>query len=99
VTWAGTVTDQFPLPVDPKYVSGEAGSSYVTGKWSNQSHLTLESKEALKDFTVFSVLWPERGGSPVKFSATLNDDGVLTVTRPDGKTDQITLTDDSLKLN
>jgi hypothetical protein len=99
VTWAGNVTDQFPVPVDPKYVSGEVGSSYVTGKWSNQSHLTLESKESAKEFTVFSVLWPERGGNTVKLAAALNDAGVLTVTRPDGKTDRLTLTDDSLKLN
>ena len=100
VTWAGNVTDQFPVPVDPKYFSGEVGSSYVTGKWSNQSHLTLESAAPAKDFTIYTVLWPERGtGKAMKFSATLDGLGVLTVQRPDGKTDQITLTDDSFKLN
>src|SRR6266446_2773401 len=60
VTWDGSVTDQFPVPVDPKYTTGEAGSSYVTGKWTNQSHLTLESAEAAREFTVYAVLWPER---------------------------------------
>jgi hypothetical protein len=99
VTWAGSVTTKFPVPVDPKYVSGEVGSSYVTGKWSDQSHLTLESKEAAKEFTVFSVLWPERGGHAVKLSATLNNAGELIVTRPDGKTDRLTLTDEALKLD
>ena len=98
VTWHGSVTDQFPVPVDPKYVSDEAGSSYVTGKWTNQSHLTAESVEPATEFTVFAVLWPERGGErPVALSARLRD-GVLEVTRPDGKTDHITLTDTSLEL-
>ena len=93
------MTDQFPVPVDAKYLTGEAGSSYVTGKWSNQSHLTVESTEAAKSFTVFAVLWPERGANKsVALSATLGADGELTVVRPDGKTDRVNLTDDALKL-
>lgn len=100
VTWVGAVTDKFPVPVDPKYVSGEVGTSYVTAKWSNQSHLTVTSVQAAQKFIVFAILWPERGlEENVKLSATLNDAGVLTVPRPDGKTDRIVLTDDSLKLN
>jgi hypothetical protein len=98
VTWHGSVTDQFPVPVDPKYVSGEAGSSYVTGKWTNQSHLTVESADEATDFTVFAVLWPERTSStPPVLKAALKD-GALSVHRPDGKTDLITLTDTSLEL-
>jgi hypothetical protein len=96
VTWRGRVTDQFPVPVDPKYVSGEVGSSYVTAKWTNQSHLTVESAEAATNFTVFAVLWPERG-SPKPLHATLND-GQVRVERPDGKTDEIVLTDTSLEV-
>jgi len=99
VTWKGSVTDRFPVPIDPKYVSGKAGSSYVTAKWSNQSHLTAESTEAAKSFTVFAVLWPERGtNQAATLSATLGANGVLTVARPDGKTDRISLTDSSLIL-
>jgi hypothetical protein len=98
VTWHGSVTDKFPVPVDPKYVSGEVGSSYVTGKWSDQSHLTLESAEAATAFTVYAVLWPERASStPAALRATVND-GALRVTRSDGKTDLIALTDTSLEL-
>ena len=98
VTWHGSVTDKFPVPVERKYVSGEAGSSYVTGKWSDQSHLTLESAEAAKEFTVDAVLWPERTlSTPAALRVTLND-GVLRVTRPDGKTDLIAVTDTSLDL-
>ncbi len=98
VTWHGSVTDKFPVPVDPKYVSGEAGASYVTGKWSNQSHLTVESARAAKEFTVYAVLWPEReSSSPAGIKASA-DDGVLHVVRPDGKSDLIALTDSSLEL-
>lgn len=100
VEWQGSVTDKFPIPIDPKYVSGEAGASYVTGKWSDQSHLTATSAAAAQKFTVFAVLWPERGADKsVTLSATLGDDGMLTIPRPDGKIDRLTLTDDSLKLN
>jgi hypothetical protein len=98
VTWRGSVTEKFPVPVDPKYVSGEAGSSYVTGKWSDQSHLTLESAEAATEFTVYAVLWPARASStPLALRAALHD-GALQVTRPDGKADLITLTDTLLEL-
>ena len=95
VTWSGRVTDQFPVPVDPKYLKGEAGASYVTGKWSNQSHLTLESAEAAHEFTVFAVLWPDRSTSPqrAKLNVTLQPGGALEVTRPDGKRDIIRVDD------
>ena len=98
ITWHGSVTDKFPVPVDPKYTTGEAGASYVTGKWSDQSHLTLESAKPGTEFTVYAVLWPERSSSaPAKLTTVLHD-GALQVTRPDGKTDLITLTDTSLEL-
>src|SRR6185295_12052699 len=58
--WRGAVTEEFPVPVDAKYTKGEITGSYLTGKWSNQSHLTVESVDAAKDFTVFAVLWPDR---------------------------------------
>jgi hypothetical protein len=99
VSWRGSVTDRFPVPVDEKYLTGEVGSSYVTGRWSNQSHLTAESTEAARSFTVFAVLWPERGTNrSVSISTTLDAGGKLVVVRPDGKTDDVNLTDDSFKL-
>ena len=99
VRWHGTVTDQFPIPVDLKYVAGEAGSSYVTAKWSNQSHLTVESTEAAKSFSVFAVLWPERGPkNAAALPVSVGPTGVLAIARPDGKADQVKLTDDALKL-
>ena len=96
VRWQESVTDQFPIPVDPKYTSGETGSSYVTGKWSNHVHFTAESIEAAKAFTVYAVLWPEPSGSaPVSLEAELRD-GFLSVKRPDGKTDKLAMTDTAL---
>ncbi|WP_438481912.1 heparinase II/III domain-containing protein [Oleiharenicola lentus] len=97
VQWNGNVTDQFPVPVDPKYKRGEIGGSYLTGTWHDQAHLTLESATAAGEFVVFSVLWPERGTTPAKLTATLNGNQ-LTIVRPDGKTDLLTLSDDSLIL-
>lgn len=98
VTWHGSVTDKFPVPVDPKYPSSEIGSSWVTAKWTDQSHLTIESAEPAKEFTVFAVLWPERASSkPIALTAAIKD-GSLKITRPDGKTDHIALTDTSLEI-
>jgi len=92
VKWSGQVTDQFPVPVDPKYVKGDAGASYVTGRWSDQSHLTLESADAAKEFTVFAVLWPDRS-TVSKLSVTLHPGGALEISRPDGKRDFVRVDD------
>jgi len=99
VTWQTRITDQFPVPVDTKYASGEAGGSYVTGHWGNQAHFTAESAEAAAHFTVFAVLWPEREGAPAHaLAARLDARGRLVIERPDGRTDTLTLTDESLTL-
>jgi hypothetical protein len=96
VAWKARAFTEFPVPVDPRYVSGELGSEYVTGSWHDQGHLTLESAEPAAEFTVYAVLWPERGtGAPPAVRASLADD-VLTVARPDGKVDRIRLTDSAL---
>jgi len=94
ITWVANTTDQFPVPVDPKYTRGEAGGSYVTGKWSNQSHLTLGSIEAEREFTVFSIIWPERG-NVAKLDARLCEGDTLEIKRPDGKTDFVRVSDTS----
>ncbi len=98
VNWRGSVTDRFPTPVDTKYVSGETGSSYVTGKWSNQSHLTVESTEAAADFTVFAVLWPDREAG-VSLPVKAVDDATLEVKRPDGRTDFVCITDTTCEIS
>jgi hypothetical protein len=73
-------------------ITGGAGAGYVTGKWSNPSHLTLESTEAAPEFSVFTVLWPERG-RPAKLEAQLRDGGTLEIMRPDGTTDFVRVSD------
>jgi hypothetical protein len=99
VVWRGQVSDQFPVPVDQKYANGEVGGSYVTGKWSNQSHLVLESSEGAKDFIIYAVLWPERGTKAARVSARLGEDGWAEIERPDGKKDRIVLSDNKLVIN
>ncbi|MBA4136231.1 MAG: heparinase [Opitutus sp.] len=96
--WTGRVTDHFPVPVDPKYARGEITGSYLTGKWHDQQHLTLESQDAATSFTVWSVLWPERNGTaPVELQIASTGDAFI-VTRPDGRTDTFLLTDDTFDL-
>lgn len=98
VVWRGSVTDQFPVPVDPKYAKGEVTGSYLTGKWHNQQHLTLESSGSATNYTVWTVLWPERNGAaPVALKAEWQS-GAFVITRPDGQTDTLTLTHDSINL-
>jgi hypothetical protein len=98
ITWHGTVTTQFPVPVDMKYVERPSLAAYITGSWHDQAHLTLESTTAAGDFTVYAVLWPERGTQPAAITAKLGTDDALTIVRPDGKTDLITITDTTLAL-
>ncbi len=94
----GTTTTEFPVPVDPKYTKADSGSPYITGSWHNHAHLTAESAEPAKEFTVFAVLWPERGAQPATAAATLDASGTLTIRRPDGKTDRVSLGDTALSL-
>ena len=96
--WHGTVTDRFPVPVDPKYAKGEVTGSYLTGSWHNQQHLTLASTEAAQSYTIWTVLWPERTGSVPPALNAVWTLGALVISRPDGKTDRLRLDDHSLAL-
>jgi hypothetical protein len=92
VQWSASITDQFPVPVDAKYLRGEVGGSYITGEWSNQNHLTLESGQAQNEFTVFCVLWPSRG-KPAMLEAQLRQGDTLEISRPDGQRDFVRVAD------
>jgi hypothetical protein len=98
VKFHGTVTTVFPVPVDPKYAVADGSSPYITGSWHNQSHLTADSLDAAKEFTLYTVMWPERGTQPVVLNATIGANNTLTIPRPDGKTDLLTVTDSTLSL-
>lgn len=108
VKWHGSVTTQFPVPVDPKYVGGEVGAGYVTGTWHDQAHLTAESVDAAREFTVYAVIGP---GAPmhlkIQLGAVVDDsmnvhevtlDGDTLVIRRGAMVDPIrlTLTDTAL---
>lgn len=97
--WDARVTDEFPVPVDPRYVSGQANYS-TTGEWNlKQNHLFAASAEARAEHEVFAVLWPEKNGTqPANVSAEMID-GALLVHRPDGKTDRVRLSDASLQVD
>ena len=97
VEWRASVTNKFPVPVDPKYAKADA-DPYITGAWHDQAHLTLESPGAALDFTVFTILWPERGPKPIGAHTTLQKNNTLSISRPDGRTDILTISDASLVL-
>ncbi|MFA6962027.1 MAG: heparinase II/III family protein [Opitutaceae bacterium] len=97
--WNGTVKAKFDVPVDPKYVKGNVGGFGKPSEWSEQSHLLAETSGARAEHLVYAVLWPERNGLPATPLATaLNPDGTLTIRRPDGKTDMLTLGETAVKL-
>jgi hypothetical protein len=98
LTWRATVTDQFPVPIDPKYAGGTVSGAHLTGRWIPHQHLTLESNEAAAEFTVYSILWPERGAKPAALASKLAHDGTLTIPRPDGQTDTLLVTDETCVL-
>jgi hypothetical protein len=97
VAWHGAPTNEFPVPVDAKYTSGTANSPYVTATWHNHAHLALESTEAQREFTVYAVLWPERGDRAAKVTADHGKDGLI-IQRPDGRTDRLQIGDSALSL-
>jgi hypothetical protein len=99
IAWRGTTSTEFPVPVDPKYAKAETGSPYVTGTWHNHAHLRAESEEPAQEFTVYAVLWPARGDEPKVAEASVDPSGALTIRRPDGRVDVLTLTDTRLSLN
>lgn len=96
--WDVRITDEFPVPVDPRYVSGEANYS-TTGEWNlKQNHFAAESAVATPEHIVFAVLWPDRASNSTPGLRAELADNVLVVHRPDGRTDRIRLTDTSLQL-
>ena len=96
--WRASVTDKFPVPVDPKYAKPNAADPFITGAWHDQAHLTAESATAASDFTVYAVLWPERGTQSRTAHVSLKSPDTLMIERPDGKTEVLTLSDASLVL-
>lgn len=97
--WFATITDRYPAPIDPRYRSGET-YAWVTAEWRDHLNLTLESRTSATSYTVHAVYWPspERGGT-TQLAATVDADGTLVVTRPDGRTDRIKLSDTALSLD
>ncbi len=89
--FTGTVSDKFTTPFDLKY----AIKGYV-----EQVHFRADSETAKPEHTVLAVLWPTREpADSAKLDATLTGSDALTVTRPDGKSDRLELSGDTLKID
>lgn len=96
--WNARVDEGFPVAVDPRYVSGEANYT-TTAEWNlKQNHLYAETADAANEHVIFAVLWPEKQGTAPADLRVSRDGATLTVQRPDGRTDVLTLNDDSLDL-
>ena len=93
--WQAELTDRFPEPVDPKYI-GQSVAGTVRS-WGNQGHLEASPTTAALHHVLYTVLWPERGNTPALAHARL-DGTTLVVQRPDGRTDRIRLTDDTVRV-
>jgi len=95
--WTAKVTTGFPVPVDPKYVRGTAANYSSSAPWSDQGHFTADSPKPAREHILYTVLWPEQGSQPAVLETRLNGNA-LVIRRPDGKTDTVALTDDSLTI-
>ncbi len=96
-TFTGRVQPKADVPVDPSYVRGTASNYFTTGKWAEQSHLFADVADERAHHEVFAVLWPEQSGVPrLPLAVSLQDDGRLEISRPDGGRDLIRLTDQEL---
>jgi hypothetical protein len=95
--FAGRVQDRADVPVDERYVRGQAQNYFTTGSWNEQSHLFADVDRERKEHVVYAVLWPERDGLPTQpLAVHLEKTGALTLHRPDGNTDRVILTDAQL---
>jgi hypothetical protein len=97
-SWSGTVTDRFPVPVDPKYAVPAGSSAYITGSWHEHAHLAVESAAAATSLTLYAVLWPERGPRAPVPQVRIRETDTLEIVRPDGKTDLLAVGDTALRL-
>ncbi len=96
--WNGSITDTFTTPVDPKYSRGNAAASYASiQKWGEQKHFSADSPADSREHILYAVLWPDPG-APARPLGAMWKNGDLVITRPDGRTDTVTLTDHAVSV-
>ena len=96
--WTGTITDTFTTPVDPKYSQGNAAASYASAqKWGEQKHFSADSPKAAKEHILYAVLWPDPG-TPARPLDAVWKNGGLVITRPDGRTDTVKISDQAVSV-
>lgn len=94
-SWEAQLSDRFTEPVDPKYIGQSLAG--VVRSWGNQGHLQASPTTAARHHRLYTVLWPERGGTPSLAQARL-EGATLVVQRPDGRTDRITFAEDAVRV-
>jgi hypothetical protein len=94
-TWEAQLSDRFTEPVDPKYIGQSVAG--VVRSWGNQGHLQASPTTAARHHRLYTVLWPERGGTPSLAQARL-EGATLVVQRPDGRTDRITFAENAVRV-
>jgi hypothetical protein len=98
-TWEATVTTGFPVAVDPKYVTPGQINYPSSGEWNLQQYHLEARTPAAAEHLIYAVLWPEKGGTaPAALDTAVLGDGTLVVKRPDGRTDRLRFSADSLVL-
>ena len=96
-SWTG-----FPIEADPKYSDPDFINSqvYLREPAVDQAHFQANTREDKEEQVIFAVLWPSRSaeeGSALRLLPV--DADTIEVVRPDGTTDRIHLSGDTLRID
>ena len=95
-SWTGFPVDPDPKYKDPAFISTQ---SWLFEPAVDQAHFQANTVNDKAQQIIFAVLWPTRNASDQAIlDVQLRDTATLLVQRPDGKTDQVRLTDTSLEI-
>ena len=95
-SWTG-----FPIEVDPKYkdLGFIRSQVYVREPAVDQAHFQANTRYDREEQVIFAVLWPStREADQDGLSVELLDRDTVRITRPDGRIDEVRLTDSDLSL-
>ncbi len=85
--WTGFPIDVDPLYKDMRFIEEQV---YLREPALDQAHFQANTVDEKADQMIFAVLWPSKDRADAgQLHARLNEDGSLTVERPDGGTDRI----------
>lgn len=92
---------KFDIPVDPKYADENHPDfpDYLVVPNVEQSHLAADSLKFSESFTINAVLWPTKDSADLEALTIVTEGDTMIVTRPDGKTDRITIQGDRIQID